>query len=113
MPVISRGNQHRIDVGPVQHLKLVTIHDTIPVPIVGVRHFLDSLTPGALHIANRDELDILLWKHDTQIIPTTRAKTDTPQHDPFAGGNPALPSQGFGGNEIRQSQHASRRHGSF
>ena len=86
-----------------------------------VDHFLDRFAAGLLHVADGDELHVLLLQEAAQVVRASIADADAAQHDSLAGGDGAVEPQGRAGNDLGAITAApavsavckNRRRGSF
>ena len=93
VPVIARGDQHGVDVGPGQQLEHVAVGGAIVVAVLGVGHGLDRLPPAGPDVADGHELHVRLGDHALQVVPAAGADADGAQHDPLAGRHDAVAAQ--------------------
>src|ERR1051326_2205254 len=113
MPMVPRCDYHRINVWASEQFAKITVEDAVLVAVMGVGHSFDRFTAGALHVANRDKLHVLLGKHHAQVILPTRSQSDPGEHNPFAGRDGTVPSQRPAGDDEGKGQSAASDHGMF
>ena len=111
MPMVTRGNQHRVNVRPGEQVEEVPIGAAVLVAVMRVNQVLDLCRTAALHIAVRDELNILLRQHDAQVILASRTQADAAQRDSLARWHRPLAAQRPRRNEPRQKCGAASRQG--
>ena len=108
MPMLSGGDQHRIDVRTTVNLEHVPVHLATMVTIVGIDHGLGLLTSSPLDITDGHKLDVLLGQHGTQVIAPPGTVANARQDDSFARSHRSISPQGLRRNEIGDCQRSAR-----
>jgi hypothetical protein len=99
VPMIACGNQHGVNFGTAQQFPKIPVQRAILVPVVFIGHPFDPLAPAALHVANRDELDVLFRQHHTEVVLAAWTKPNSCKNDPLTRGDPAIAAQDTTGND--------------
>ena len=108
VPVRPRGDQHGIDVFPVEHLAEVAVHRTVFIAIFRVGDLLDRHPALLLHIAHRDELHIGLLQETAQVIRSPVADPNPADHHPLAGSHSSIQTECGTGDNHRSDRSSPR-----
>ena len=104
MPVGTGGDQHRIDVIPIEEFAEVAVHGAVlrAIPLVG--DLLDRDPPVLLDVAHRGELHILLFEEAAQIVGTAAADADAAENHTLARWHGAIQAKRRTGNHHRRNR---------
>ena len=80
VPVVRRGDEHRVDVRPGQQLAIVLVHRTVGVPVSLVDDLLGLLAELAPQVADGGHADIVLSR-ETAMMPAAHAADADAAHD--------------------------------
>ena len=105
MPVVGRGDHHRVDILAGQHLTEIPGRKAILVLVVPVYHPLGPLHVTVVHIANRHHPGVLVIEEGRQVpARAVIAGTDESDGDSIARGRLAIGPACRGWNESWYSE---------
>ena len=107
--MISGGYEDSINVRSFIDLKHVADHLAVRISVVGIDLLFDGFSSRALHITDGDELNVLLWQHDAEVIAPAWTNADACQGDAIARSDVAITAEGFRWNKVRQRDSARCR----
>ena len=79
------------------------------LPYFSIGDLLDRRAAGRLHVADGDELHVLLLQEAAEVVGAAVADADAAEHDPLAGGDGAVPAEGGAGNDCRRHHRGPGR----
>jgi len=79
VPVRSRGDEHRVDVGAGQQLAEVVIRRAVLIAVLLIGHFLDGRAACRLDVGNGDELHVRLLQKAPEVVAAPVSDADAAQ----------------------------------
>ena len=91
----------QVRAGVGQQLAEVAVGGTVLVAVLLIGHLLDGLATGLFHIADRNELNVLLLQETAEVIGSPVSNPDASDDNSLAGSDRTVQAQGRTGDDGR------------